>query len=179
MRNIVTLLILCCLTSCYNRQSEQSNISTSTTDSVSVPSESNPLLESANKRGFKTGVIQHALYTKWSEFGDRGHYTHVKTLKSGMKLYRTEIPHQVLMEIYVLDDMILLQSSTFITFGETSQIYEEMKAWLSSCKPKSKKDSTEYKDGEVTQVSIYTFKGYDATLKKHKDSIHYLLGICE
>ena len=30
------------------------------------------LVEQAEQRGFKKGVIQHALNTKWSDFADKG-----------------------------------------------------------------------------------------------------------
>lgn len=58
----------------------------------------------AEAKGFKKGVIQHSLNTKWSEFADRSYYSYIKTLKSGMKLYRAEATN-MMMEVYVLKDI--------------------------------------------------------------------------
>ena len=88
----------------------------------------------AEAKGFKKGVIQHSLNTKWSEFADRSYYSYIKTLKSGMKLYRAEATN-MMMEVYVLKGYIKIQSSNIILHDKTSETLKSMDAWLMSCNP--------------------------------------------
>lgn len=91
------ILALGLLYSCNSGTSKNNR----TKQSGSTQAARNFLIEQAENRGFQKGVIQHALNTKWSEFADKRFYTYIKTLKSGMLLYRAEIPN-MMMEVYVL-----------------------------------------------------------------------------
>lgn len=132
------------------------------------------LIDKAEARGFKRGIIQHSLNTKWSEFGDKDYYTYIKTLNSGMKLYRMEVPN-MLMEVYVMNDIVAIQSSIFMTNNATDQLFKEMNAWLESCKPKSRKNGMSSVNGEALVTITYLFEGYEATLVKRKQGIQYML----
>ncbi len=147
-----------------------------TKQSDSTQTARNLLIEQAENRGFQKGVIQHALNTKWSEFADKRFYTYIKTLKSGMLLYRAEIPN-MMMEVYVLNNVIAIQSSSIMTGKETQQIYMEMDAWLKSCNPISTSNSFAVKDGEVTNTYEYLFQGFTATIIKRKLGIQYMLSL--
>ena len=136
------------------------------------------LIEQAERRGFQKGVIQHALNTKWSDFADKDFYTHIKTLKSGMQLYRAELLN-TMMEVYVLNDVITIQSSSIMTGKETQQVYTEMDAWLKSCNPISTSNSFSAKDGEVTNTYEYLFQDFTATIVKRELGIQYMLSLNE
>lgn len=136
------ILALGLLYSCNSGTSKNNR----TKQSGSTQAARNFLIEQAENRGFQKGVIQHALNTKWSEFADKRFYTYIKTLKSGMLLYRAEIPN-MMMEVYVLNNVIVIQSSSIMTGKETQQIYMEMDAWLKSCNPISTSNSFAVKDG--------------------------------
>lgn len=134
------------------------------------------LIEQAEKRGFQKGVIQHALNTKWSEFEDKNFYSHIKTLKSGMLLYRAEIPNMT-MEIYVLDDIITIQSSSITTGYETQQVFNEMDAWLRSCNPIYTSNDCTTEAEKVTQTHEYIFQYFTATITKRELDIQYTLSL--
>lgn len=84
-----------------------------TTNSLEIQEK---LLRQAEAKGFQKGIIQHSLNTKWSDFGDRKCYSFVKTLKSGIKLYRVENTDMIL-EVYVQDGYIKIQSSNLNDFA--------------------------------------------------------------
>ncbi len=172
---IITSIILACglLCSCISKTSK--NYKAEQRDFA--PTEYR-LVEQAEQRGFKKGVIQHALNTKWSDFADKGFYTHIKTLKSGMQLYRAELPN-MMMEVYVLNNVIVIQSSSIMTGKETQQVYMEMDAWLKSCNPISTSNSFSAKDGEITNTYEYLFQDYTATIIKRELGILYTLSLNE
>jgi (2Fe-2S) ferredoxin len=122
----------------------------------------------AEAKGFKKGVIQHSLNTKWSEFADRSYYSYIKTLKSGMKLYRAEATN-MMMEVYVLKGYIKIQSSNIILHDKTSETLKSMDAWLMSCNPLTV-------IGDISSTKEYNFHDYDIMLRKlGTDGIHYMI----
>lgn len=134
-------------------------------DSVATHEE---LIKEAEVKGFKKGVIQHSLNTKWSEFADRSYYSYIKTLKSGMKLYRAETT-DMMMEVYVLKGYIKIQSSNVILHDKTSETLESMDAWLMSCNPLTV-------SGDISSTKEYNFHDYDIMLRKlGTDGIHYMI----
>lgn len=172
---IITSIILACwlLCSCIsntskNNKAEQRDL---------APTE-HRLIEQAEQRGFHKGVIQHALNTKWSDFADKDFYTHIKTLKSGVQLYRVELPNMMI-EVYVLNNVIVIQSSSIMTGKETQQVYMEMDAWLKSCNPISTSNSFSIKDGEATNTYEYLFQDFTATIVKRELGIQYMLSLNE
>ena len=172
---IITSIILACglLCSCITKTSKNAP-----SGQMHFATPEQRLIEQAEQRGFKKGVIQHSLNTKWSDFADKGFYTHIKTLKSGMQLYRAELPN-MMMEVYVLNNVIVIQSSSIITGKETQQVYMEMDAWLKSCNPISTSNSFSVKDGEVTNTYEYLFQDYTATIVKRELGIQYMLSLNE
>ena len=135
------------------------------------------LLQAENK-GFQKGIIQHSLNTKWSEFSNKVYYTYIKTLKSGMQLYRAEIPNMML-EVYVLNDTITIQSSSIMTGNKTKQKYAEMNAWLQSCNPISRSTSYSIANGKSTETHEYLFSDFKATLIMGEQGIQYMLELYE
>lgn len=172
---IITSIILACglLCSCITKTSKNAP-----SGQMHFATPEQRLIEQAEQRGFKKGVIQHSLNTKWSDFADKGFYTHIKTLKSGMQLYRAELPN-MMMEVYVLNNVIVIQSSSIMTGKETQQVYMEMDAWLKSCNPISTSNSFSVKDGEVTNTYEYLFQDYTATIVKRELGIQYMLSLNE
>ena len=170
---IITSIILACglLCSCITKTSKNAP-----SGQMHFATPEQRLIEQAEQRGFKKGVIQHSLNTKWSDFADKGFYTHIKTLKSGMQLYRAELPN-MMMEVYVLNNVIVIQSSSIMTGKETQQVYMEMDAWLKSCNPISTSNSFSVKDGEVTNTYEYLFQDYTATIVKRELGIQYMLSL--
>lgn len=134
-------------------------------DSVATHEE---LIKEAEVKGFKKGVIQHSLNTKWSEFADRSYYSYIKTLKSGMKLYRAETTG-MMMEVYVLKGYIKIQSSSVILHDKNSETLKAMDAWLMSCNPLTV-------IGDISSTKEYNFHNYDIMLRKlGTDGIHYMI----
>lgn len=125
------------------------------------------LLIKAEHKGFKKGIIEHSLNMKWSEFADKEHYSYVKTLKSGMKLYRLKST-DMMMEVYVLNGKIKVQSSNLILYDQTMQTLKEMDAWLISCVPASM-------EGDINSCKIYNFNGCNVTLRNENIGIHYMV----
>lgn len=126
------------------------------------------LIKGAKSKDFKKGVIQHSLNTKWSEFADRSYYSYIKTLKSGMKLYRAEATN-MMMEVYVLKGYIKIQSSNIILHDKTSETLKSMDAWLMSCNPLTV-------IGDISSTKEYNFHDYDIMLRKlGTDGIHYMI----
>jgi hypothetical protein len=134
------------------------------TDSVAI---NEALLSLADEKGFKRGVIENRINTKWSEFNDAPYYSYVKTLKSGMKLYRFESA-EMMMEVYVLKGVIKIQSSSFLLRDKTSQIIREMDAWVMSCNPVTV-------NGDLSTIREYNFNDYDIILRDMGESIHYMI----
>ena len=124
-------------------------------------------IKKAEAKGFKKGVIQHSLNTKWSEFGDRSYYSYIKTLKSGMKVYRAETTN-MMMEVYVLKGYIKIQSSSFMLHDHTNQTLKEMDTWLMSCNPNTVR-------GDISTTKEYYFNNYDITLRNEDIGIHYMI----
>lgn len=156
------------------RKSEKSSFLTS----EEWESQEHRLIKQAEQRGFQKGVLQHALNTKWRDFADKDFYTYIKTLKSGMQLYRAELPN-MMMEVYVLNNVIVIQSSSIMTGRETQQVYMEMDAWLKSCNPISTSNSFFVKDGEATNTYEYLFQDFTATIVKREQGIQYMLSLNE
>lgn len=137
------------------------------------------LIKQAEKKGFQRGKIQHSLNTKWSKFPDKDFYSYIKTLKSGVKVYRAEITN-MMMEVYVLNDIITIQSSTIMLGKDTKQLCKEMDAWLRSCNPISIHSNTSIRsDGETTTTKDYIFQGYTATIVERKNGIQYMLSLSD
>lgn len=135
------------------------------TDSIATPNSS---AKETGGKHFKKGIIQHSLNTKWSEFDDRSHYSYIKTLKSGMKLYRAETT-DMMMEVYVLKGYIKIQSSSVILHDKTSETLKSMDAWLMSCNPLTV-------SGDIYNTKKYNFHDYDIMLRKlGTDGIHYMI----
>lgn len=125
-------------------------------------------IKEAESKGFKKGVLQHSLNTKWSEFADRGYYSYIKTLKSGMKLYRAETTG-MMMEVYVLKGYIKIQSSSFILPDKASETLKEMDVWLMSCNPITT-------SGDISDTKEYNFSDYNIVLSKlGTDGVHYMI----
>lgn len=113
-------------------------------------------------------TIEHSLDTKWVNFADRQYYTYIKTLKLGMKLYRSDTDN-MLMEVYVLDGYIKIQSSTLLFADKTKQKIREMNAWIMSHKPKRVK-------GNIATTKMYYFDNFDITLTNQEDqAMHYMI----
>ena len=143
---------------------KQKLVDTVYTDSIAIQEE---LIVKAEAKGFKRGIIQHCLNTKWDEFGDREHYSFIKTLKSGIKLYRAKMD-KMMMEVYVQNGYIKIQSYNFILHDQTKQVIKEIDAWLMSCKPISV-------EGDIADSKVYNFDNYDATLKNGEIGICYMI----
>lgn len=125
------------------------------------------LLEAAEAKGFQRGVIQNCLETQWTDFGDRKYYSYIKTLKSGMKLYRAKIENMML-EIYVQNNIIKIQASTFILNNQTQQTIKEIDAWIISCNPLSV-------SGNLSTERTYKLKDFEVMLKNQRESIFYMI----
>lgn len=145
-----------------NNKSTTNNIKT--IDTAPAPQD---ILAKAEARGFKKGIIQHCLNTLWDKFKDKEYYSFIKTLKSGIKLYRAEMDNMML-EVYVQNGYIKMQSSNFILYNQTKQVIKEMDAWLMSCEPTSVK-------GDIASSKIYNFNNYDVTLRNEDIGIHYMI----
>lgn len=158
---ITTITSLCAIS--INDSNETK--SKATDDSVITHEE---LINEAEAKGFKKGLIQHSLNTKWSDFADRSYYSYIKTLKSGMKLYRAEATN-MMMEVYVLKGYIKIQSFNIILDDEANKTLKEMDVWLMSCKPCST-------NGDISSTKEYNFSDYDITLRRlGTDGIHYMI----
>lgn len=174
MKIIISIILACgLLCSCNSKTSK-----TDKAEQRDFVLTEHHLIEQAEQRGFQKGVIQHALNTKWRDFADKAFYTYIKTLKSGMQLYRAELPN-MMMEVYVLNNVIVIQSSSIMTGRETQQVYMEMDAWLKSCNPISTSNSFSVKDGEATNTYEYLFQDYTATIVKRERGIQYMLSLNE
>lgn len=167
---ILALGVLC---SCNSRTSKNR---TQQRDSEEIEQAS--LIKQTENKGFQKGIIQHSLNTKWSEFSDKVFYTYIKTLKSGMQVYRAEIPNMML-EVYVLNDIITIQSSSIMLGNKTQQVYAEMNDWLQSCNPISTSNSYSFMNGKSTQTHEYLFSDFKATLIMREQGIQYMLELCE
>lgn len=158
---ITTITSLCTIS--INDSNEAK--SRATYDSVISQEE---LIKEAEAKGFKKGVIQHSLNTKWSDFADRSYYSYIKTLKSGMKLYRAEATN-MMMEVYVLKGYIKIQSSNVILHDKTSETLKAMDTWLISCNPLTV-------NGDISSTKEYKFHDYDIILRKlGTGGIHYMI----
>lgn len=174
MKIIISIILACgLLCSCNSKTSK-----TDKAEQRDFVLTEHHLIEQAEQRGFQKGVIQHALNTKWRNFADKDFYTYIKTLKSGMQLYRAELPN-MMMEVYVLNNVIVIQSSSIMTGRETQQVYMEMDAWLKSCNPISISNSFSVKDGEATNTYEYLFQDFTATIVKRERGIQYMLSLNE
>lgn len=172
---LIALFITIISGSCIERTNQSSHNTQSNSSINSINQER--LLEKAEKRGFERGKIEHALYDRWSEFGNKEYYTYIKTLNSGMKLYRIDTP-EILMEVYVLNDIISIQSSSLMTGEETDEIFSEMDAWLKSCNPiSSKRKNEKDKNGNSIVTIEYKFPEYKAVLVNRGTAIQYMLSI--
>ena len=145
-----------------NNKSTVNNIKTIDTTTVQQD-----ILAKAETRGFKKGIIQHCLNTPWNEFKDKKYYSFIETLKPGIKLYRAEMDNMML-EVYVQNGYIKIQSSNFILYNQTQQVIKEMDAWLMSCEPTSV-------EGDIASSKIYNFNNYDVTLMNENIGIHYMI----
>lgn len=161
----ITTITSFCVINDNNGTKSKTTDYTGIDDSVVTQEE---LIKEAESKGFKKGVIQHSLNTKWSEFADRSYYSYIKTLKSGMKLYRAEATN-MMMEVYVLKGYIEIQSSNVILHDKTSETLKAMDAWLMSCNPLTV-------SGDISSTKEYNFHDYDIMLRKlGTDGIHYMI----
>lgn len=125
------------------------------------------LLAAAEAKGFKKGVIENCINNKWSDFKDRAYYNYIKTLNSGMKLYRLELDDMML-EVYVLDNIIKIQSSTILMSDQINQTLREMDAWIMSCSPISV-------TGDLSTEKIYNLNDFEIMLKKQETGVFYMI----
>lgn len=125
------------------------------------------LLEAAEAKGFKKGIIENCINNKWSDFKDRPYYNYIKTLNSGMKLYRLELDDMML-EVYVLDNIIKIQSSTILMSDQINKTLREMDAWIMSCSPTSA-------TGDLSIEKIYNFNDFEIMLKNQETGVFYMI----
>ena len=166
---IITAAYISVLTTYYTERNSSNSkasslINNNITDSLAIQEK---FLSQAEAKGFQKGIIQHSLNTKWNEFKDKKYYSFIKTLKSGIKLYRAEMDN-MMMEVYVQNGYIKIQSSSFILHDQTMQTLKEMDAWILSCNPITV-------DGDISNSKIYYFNDYNVTLKNESVGIHYMI----
>lgn len=126
------------------------------------------LLIAAEAKGFKKGTIQNCINMRWTEFNDRSYYSYVKTLKSGMKLYRVE-NQNVMMEVYVLNNKIKIQATSIsLPTNQIDQTISEMDAWIMSCNPITI-------EGSLSSQKVYKLKDFEVTLRKQTPVIFMMI----
>ena len=153
MKYILILLIIICF-GCNNYSSSPLN------NKLNIDTSTKQIVPDDSK-------LNHCINTKWDVFGDKQYYRYIKTLNSGMKLYRYDNDEGYMIEVYVLNGLIKIQAISILT-NDKEKMLEELDAFIIKANPISV-------EGNLYDTKIYKLNRVEVMVKNNKNSVFYMV----